>query len=72
MIKTAKVIRSAANGVVYITVTPGDEVTAFSFEKIKGYKGQTAKELGLQNGKLVDVDFSDDLHEIKSVQIPVA
>jgi hypothetical protein len=69
MIKTAKVLRSAANGVVYITVTPSDEVTSFSFEKIKGYKGQTAQELGLQNGKLVNIDFSDDLKEIRSVQI---
>ena len=33
------------------------------------YKGQTAQELGLQNGKLVNIDFSDDLKEIRSVQI---
>ena len=37
--------------------------------KNKGYKGQTAQELGLQNGKLVNIDFSDDLKEIRSVQI---
>jgi hypothetical protein len=38
-------------------------------KKLKSIKGQTAQELGLQNGKLVNIDFSDDLKEIRSVQI---
>jgi len=70
MIKTAKVLRSAANGVVYITVTPSNEVAVFSFDKIKGYKGQTANELGLLDGKLVNVEYNDESQEITSVTIP--
>ena len=64
----AKVLRSAANGVAYITVTPNNEIRAFSFEKIKGYKGQTASELGLIKGKKVAVVY-DDSHQISSVEI---
>ncbi len=66
---TAKVLRSTANGVAYVSVISNNEVAAFSFDKIKGYKGETANELGLSDGKLVTVEYSDDSHEIQSVVI---
>ncbi|MDD5035450.1 MAG: hypothetical protein PHE55_11915 [Methylococcaceae bacterium] len=72
IVKTARVIRSTANGVAYINVTPSNEVAAFSFDKIKGYRGETASELGLKTGKLITVEYNDDSQKIESVIIPAA
>jgi hypothetical protein len=64
----ATVLRSTANGMAYIA-TASHEIKAFSFDKIKGYKGETARELGLVNGKQVMVEYNE-AQEVDSVVIP--
>jgi len=53
----------------YIATADGHEVKAFSFDKIKGYKGETARELGLVNGRQVMVEYNE-AQEVDSVVIP--
>lgn len=45
-----------------------DRLIAFSFGKIDGYKGQTAKELGLRAGREVILKY-DDQDRVNSVSI---
>ena len=65
----ATVLRSTANGMAYIA-TASNEVKAFSFDKIKGYQGETARELGLVNGKKITVEYNE-AQEVDSVVIPI-
>lgn len=65
---TAKVVRVSDGGVAYTRDCSTNELTVFTFGKIAGYRGQTAKELGLKRGKTVTVKYTED-HEVCSVLI---
>jgi hypothetical protein len=67
--RSAKILRLTDNGIGYMNDNVSHSITAFSFEQIKGYKGETAKELGLFNGTEVIVEYDDDQH-INAVSIP--
>jgi len=45
-----------------------DRLAAFPFGKIKGYRGQTAKELGLRAGSKVKLEY-DDKNRINLVSL---
>ena len=64
----ATILRSTANGMAYIA-TASNEIKAFSFDKIKGYRGETARELGLVSGRQVMVEYNE-AQEVDSVVIP--
>lgn len=66
--KSAKILRVTDNGVGYISEQDSQNVTAFFFDQIKGYKGETAQELGLFNGKEVLIEYDSNRH-INSVAI---
>ena len=57
---TATIIRVSEGGVVYARDCSNNEFIVFTFGKISGYKGQTAKELGLRRGKKISVEYTDD------------
>lgn len=56
------------NGVVYADDQNKDKLTAFSFGKIKGYRGQTAEELGLRPGSEVFLEY-DINNKVGSVSL---
>ena len=64
----AEVVRVSDGGVAYTKDCLTNEFTVFTFGKIVGYRGQTAKELGLRRGKTVTVEYNDD-NEVFSVVI---
>ena len=45
-----------------------ERLIAFSFGKIKGYKGQTAKELNLRAGRQVILQY-DSTNKVNSVEL---
>lgn len=65
---SAKVVRVSDGGVAYTRDCSTNKFTVFTFGKIAGYRGQTAKELGLRRGKTVTVEYNDD-NEVFSVVI---
>ena len=65
---SVKIVRISDGGVVYTKDCLTDKFIVFTFGKIVGYRGQTAKELGLKCGKIVIVEYTDD-SEVFSVVI---
>jgi hypothetical protein len=53
----ATIIRVAPSGVAYGELLGGHSVVAFSFNKIKGYRGQSPGEIDLKPGKIVALEF---------------
>lgn len=53
----AKIVRVAEGGVAYADNPEMQNLSGFSFEKIVGYKGQSAKELGLKPGRIVTIEY---------------
>lgn len=64
----AVIVRVAEGGVAYANDRATTTLAAFSFAKITGYRGQTAKELGLRPGREVTVEY-DAKNEVYSVSI---
>ncbi len=64
----ATIVRVAEGGVAFADIAEFPKLTAFTFGKIAGYRGQTAKELGLSPGKTVMIEF-DEADEISSVSL---
>lgn len=65
----AVVVRVIDSGVAYVNVNRTDYVAGFSFGKIQGYRGESAKELGLRPGLEVSIDC-DDYGKVTSVYMP--
>ncbi len=49
-------------GLCFVEEVDSKQIYCFQFDKIDGYAGQTAKELGLRSGKLVE--FTTDAHHL--------
>ncbi len=49
-------------GLCFVEEIYSKEIYCFQFDKVDGYAGQTAKELGLRLGKVVD--FTTDAHHL--------
>jgi hypothetical protein len=67
---TAQKVRivRVTDGVAYADDKDNNRLAAFSFGKIKGYRGQTAKELGLRPGREVTLEY-DAEDKVDSVLI---
>lgn len=57
------------NGVAYVNDTIKERLTAFSFGKILGYRGQTAEELKLKPGKEVSIEYDVTGDKVSSVTL---
>lgn len=66
--QVATIVRVAEGGVAFADIPDFAKLTAFTFGKIAGYRGETAKELGLRPGKTVLIEF-DESDEISSVSL---
>ncbi len=65
---TATIVRVAEGGVAY-AIDPNRQMMAgFTFGKIDGYRGETAKELGLLPGKQVTIEYDKD-DKVSSVKL---
>lgn len=67
----ATIVRVAEGGVAYADIPAMPKLIAFSFGKIVGYRGETAKELGLRPGKEVTIEYDDD-DKVCSVSLSVS
>lgn len=66
-IHLAVIVRvSMDGGVAYAKDKTSDKLAAFSFGKITGYRGQSAKEIGLRPGAVVSVeyDLKNQIHAV--------
>lgn len=57
---TATIVRVAEGGVAYADAPAMEELAGFSFGRIVGYRGETAKELGLRPGKKVTIEYDSE------------
>ncbi len=55
----AEIIHLDDKGVVVVKDRSDDRLYAVTFNKIKGYKGQTAREFGLRMGRILDISGED-------------
>lgn len=69
--RNAIVVRVTNGGVVYANDPSQDRLAGFSFGKIVGYRGESAKELGLKPGKEVSIEY-DEKNQINSVMLLTA
>lgn len=67
----AIIVRVAEGGVAYANDPAMPKLAAFSFGKIRGYKGQTANELGLRRGQEVTIEY-DERDQVNSVLLSPA
>jgi len=56
------------NGLAFLTDCSSGKQYAFTFDKIQGYFGHTAREIGLRKGS--KVQFNASAGEVTSVQLP--
>lgn len=56
------------NGVAYADDQDQEKLAAFSFGKIKGYRGETAEELDLRPGREVSLEY-DINNKVGSVSL---
>lgn len=54
-------------GVVVVRDQQSHRHFAFTFDKIKGYRGETAREIGLREGRQVRFDMRND--QVASVEL---
>lgn len=66
---TGKIVRVADNGLAFVSTGSGvhRRDLPFTFDKIRKYRGQTAKAIGLRAGALVQV--SEENGRVESVEI---
>lgn len=57
---TATIVRIAEGGVAYADDPAMEELAGFSFGRIVGYRGETAKELDLRPGKKVTIEYDTE------------
>ncbi len=65
----AEIVRVTNGGIAYADDPSKENLSAFSFGKIKGYKGQSAEELGLHPGRKITIKYDDNTKLVNSVSI---
>ena len=67
----AKISRVTDNGLAYAASESQDDHVAvvFTFDKIKKYKGEYPKELGLKKGSQVRIKIDTDSNIVKFVEV---
>lgn len=55
-----RIVEYDKKGLVVVQDTRTRRHFAFTFDKIKGYNGQSAKEIGLRKGRQVDFSATDE------------
>jgi hypothetical protein len=70
--RVGKIVRVADYGLAFVSVGSGSQRRdfPFTFDKIRSYRGQPAKEIGLLRG--TKVHFSETDGRVDSVEIDVA
>jgi hypothetical protein len=53
------IVRVNNGGVAYADIPSLEQLAGFSFGKIAGYRGESAKELGLKPGRRVSIEYND-------------
>jgi hypothetical protein len=62
------IVRVNNGGVAYADVPSLEQLAGFTFGKIDGYRGESAKELGLKPGRRVSIEYNDK-KQINSVTL---
>ena len=67
--RVGKIVRVTDEGLAYVSTGSGNQRRdfPFTFDKIRRYRGQAAKEIGLRKG--VEVRFSEKDGRVESVEI---
>lgn len=70
--RVRKIVRVTDHGLAFVSIGSGDQRRdlPFTFDKIRRYRGQAAKEIGLQQG--AEVQFSETDGRIDFVEIDSA
>ena len=63
-----RVARVNPAGLCFVEEVDSKEIYCFRFDKVEGYAGQTAKELGLRLGKVVEFTTGAD-HLVRCVKL---
>ena len=67
--QSGKVVRVADHGLAFVSTAVGGRRRdlPFTFDKIRSYRGETARDLGLKKG--TEVQFSESDGRIESIEI---
>ncbi len=69
MTQTGRIVHLDKQGLVVVQEESSHSHFAFTFDKIKGYRGESAKEIGLKEGRRVR--FSADGEQVKTAELMV-
>lgn len=62
------IVRVNNSGVAYADIPSLEQLAGFTFGKIAGYRGESAKEIGLKPGRKVTIEYNDK-EQINSVTL---
>lgn len=67
----AKIVRMNDFGLFEVEIPEFDVRTGFTLKKLRGYRGEPPRRLGLKPGAWVKVNLKDDGERIESAFLPV-